>query len=107
MGGPTSAAPLALTLYGRAWCHLCDDMRAALDDVVRTLRADGGMMELAVRLDVVDIDTDTSLEARYNEWVPVLVMDGVELCHHRLDRARVAEALRRGWGDGAEQPNPA
>ncbi|MDE1183691.1 glutaredoxin family protein [Paraburkholderia sp.] len=74
----------ALTLYGRAWCHLCDDMRAALDPL---------LVEFAVQVDVVDIDADPQLEARYNELVPVLVCDGVEVCRYHLDQARARDAL--------------
>jgi hypothetical protein len=82
---------VSLTLYSRAWCHLCDDMRTALEPL---------LAEFGARLDVVDIDSDPQLEARYNEWVPVLVRDGVELCHYHLDEARVRAAL-------AEQQLPA
>lgn len=99
--------PLLLTLYGRTWCHLCEDMRAALDELIGALHADGAMTDaVGVQVDVIDIDADPLLQARYDEQVPVLVLDGVELCHHRLDYRRVADALlarRRG----AKCPNPA
>jgi glutaredoxin len=73
-----------LTLYGRAWCHLCDDMRAALEPL---------LVEFGARVEEVDVDSDPLLEVRYNERVPVLVCDGVELCHYHLDAARVRAAL--------------
>ncbi|HEY3598649.1 MAG TPA: glutaredoxin family protein [Paraburkholderia sp.] len=78
----TTAA--SLTLYGRAWCHLCDDMRAALEPL---------LAEYGARVEVIDIDADPILEARYNEWVPVLVCEGAELCRFHLDEARVRAAL--------------
>ncbi|MGY6160578.1 glutaredoxin family protein [Paraburkholderia strydomiana] len=78
----TTVAPL--TLYSRAWCHLCDDMRAALEPL---------LAEFGVQIEVIDVDSDPSLEARYNELVPVLLCDGIELCHYRLDESRVREAL--------------
>jgi glutaredoxin len=78
----TATAPL--TLYGRAWCHLCEDMLAALEPL---------LAEFGAQVDVIDIDADPALEARYNEWVPVLMCDGVELCHYHLDEARVRAAL--------------
>ncbi|MGF6568486.1 glutaredoxin [Paraburkholderia sp. GAS333] len=78
----TETAPL--TLYGRAWCHLCEDMRAALEPL---------LVEFDAQVIVVDVDADPLLEARYNELVPVLVCDGVELCHYHLDVARVRSAL--------------
>ncbi|QCP50468.1 glutaredoxin family protein [Trinickia violacea] len=78
-----SRAP-RLTLYGRAWCHLCDDMRAELEPL---------LAEFGAQVTLVDVDTDPVLEALYNELVPVLVCEGVELCHYRLDAARVRAAL--------------
>jgi glutaredoxin len=75
---------MALTLYGRAWCHLCDDMRAALEPL-----ASG----FGVGVEYVDIDSDALLASRYDELVPVLVLDDTELCHYRLDEARVRAAL--------------
>ena len=44
-------------------------------------------------LEVIDVDADPALEARYNELVPVLTCDGIEVCHHFLDRERLALAL--------------
>jgi glutaredoxin len=74
----------SFTLYGRAWCHLCDDLRAGLEPIAS---------EFGVGIEWIDIDTDPVLEARYDERVPVLVLDGVELCHYHLDAPRVRAAL--------------
>ncbi len=84
-----------LVLYGRAWCHLCEEMRAALAPLAAAAGA---------RLDVVDVDSDPALVARYDELVPVLLCDGVELCHYRLDEARVRAAL--GLSAGAPESGP-
>jgi len=74
----------ALTVYGRAWCHLCDDLRAELAPIAT---------EFGVAINVIDIDSDPALEAVYNELVPVLMFEGAELSRYRLDAARVREAL--------------
>ncbi|WP_233882301.1 glutaredoxin family protein [Paraburkholderia flagellata] len=94
----SSAAPGALervsarlVLYGRAWCHLCEEMRVALEPLA---------VAAGARLDVVDVDSDPTLQARYDELVPVLLCDGVELCHYHLDEARVRATL----GLGADAP---
>jgi thiol-disulfide isomerase/thioredoxin len=73
-----------LTVYGRTYCHLCDDMIAALVALQADHRFD---------LEVVDVDSDPELEARYGELVPVLVHAGRELCHYRLDAAAVTAHL--------------
>jgi len=76
-----------LVLYGRAYCHLCDDMVAAL----AALQPGRGFS-----LEVVDVDADPELEARYDVLVPVLTLNGEEICHHHLDRDKLAAALARG-----------
>lgn len=75
-----------LTLYGRTYCHLCEDMAAALR---------GLQEELGFGFEVVDVDADPAMEARYGELVPVLTdPQGEEICHYFLDiaalRARLA-----------------
>ncbi len=44
----------------------------------------------------IDVDAHSALEARYGDLVPVLLqggVDGREVCHYHLDRARVAKVL--------------
>lgn len=68
---------LQLTVYSRAYCHLCHDMLAAL----AALQAHHDF-----RLEIIDVDENETLEARYGEFVPVLAdEDGKEICHYRLD----------------------
>jgi hypothetical protein len=85
-----ASAARQLTLLSRAYCHLCDDMRAAVAPLAELHRI--GVVEL-------DVDADAGLEARYGERVPVLLLgapaDGIELCHYTFDRARVERALTR------------
>jgi thioredoxin reductase (NADPH) len=45
-------------------------------------------------IEVLDVDADPVLEAKYDELVPVLVDgEGRELCHYFLDVAKVREYL--------------
>lgn len=67
---------LKLTLYIRTCCHLCDDMRAALEP----WRA-----RLGLKLVEVDVDDDPVVEARLGEKVPVLYHGDEEICHHFFD----------------------
>lgn len=77
----TASRPLRLTLLVRAYCHLCDEMRAA----VAPLAAAEGCA-----VDEIDVDADPALEARWGESVPVLLAGERELCHYRFDRAAFA-----------------
>ncbi|MFJ7566591.1 glutaredoxin family protein [Herminiimonas sp. NPDC097707] len=76
---------IKFTLYSRSYCHLCDDMLAALHAL--------NIVE-AHTVSVVDVDADESLLARYDELVPVLVASksaqpARQLCHYFLDEAAV------------------
>ena len=71
-------------LYSRSYCHLCDDLLAAL----RKLVGD------EISVNVIDIDLHNELVQRYDELVPVLIgcRDGQpeqQLCHYFLDENAV------------------
>lgn len=56
------------------------------------LRGEAGVTHFEI--EVIDVDADPDLEAKYNELVPVLVDgNGRELCHYFLDAAKVREYL--------------
>jgi len=78
------SASAPLTLYWRDGCHLCEDMENTLHELIDADR---------YRLTRVDIDQDPSLRERYNADVPVLCLDGEELCRHFLDLSAVESAL--------------
>jgi len=78
-----SQSPI-LTLVSRSYCHLCQEMEVAL----RPLLA-----EFDIDLEVLDVDADPTLEALYDELVPVLLHDGAELCHYFLDVRKVRDYL--------------
>ena len=79
---------MRLILLSRAYCHLCDEMEAALQPLIGT-----------TPLDVLDIDAPehAALEGSYGDAVPVLFADDTapdrELCRYRLDADRVRAAL--------------
>lgn len=84
-----------LTLYWREYCHLCHDLLAQLLALREEL---GG--EAVFVIDILDVDADPVLEARYDERVPVLTAEAgneaeKELCHYYLNpdavRAYLAE----------------
>jgi len=71
-------------LYGRPGCHLCDDARA-------------GLLRLAARrpfrLREVDIEADPALLRRYLERIPVICVDGEEICELVLDEEELLSKL--------------
>lgn len=61
------SGPIRLILYERDGCHLCDEARVLLDEMIG-----------AARYARVDIETDDDLVLRYGFRVPVLALDGVD-----------------------------
>lgn len=73
------AAPLRVILYERDGCHLCDDARVLLDEMLGS----NGYAR-------VDIEADDALVLRYGFRVPVIGLDGVD----RLEAPITAPDLR-------------
>jgi glutaredoxin len=77
---------MRLTLYGRADCHLCDEMRAVVDAVSREMRFE---------LEEVDVDGDPALAAMYGEEVPVLLVNGRKAFKYRVTPRELRRRLAR------------
>jgi predicted thioredoxin/glutaredoxin len=45
-------------------------------------------------IDVVDVDSDPTLQRRHGFDVPVLLLDGTVVCKHRLDAEELKRLLR-------------
>jgi glutaredoxin len=69
-----------VVLYTRKGCHLCDDALAVLERHGLSPRR-------------VDIDADADLQQRYNECVPVVVIDGKERFRGRVNEVLLARLL--------------
>jgi Glutaredoxin-like domain (DUF836) len=67
-------------LYERQGCHLCDEVRVLLDEMLGPKSYDR-----------VDIDTNDDLILRYGFRVPVVGVDGVD----RLEAPMTAGDIRR------------
>lgn len=62
------------TLYTRAECCLCDEMKAVVRQVA-------GEIPLAV--EEIDVDSTPELQVKYGYDVPVLLINGQEAFKHR------------------------
>ena len=71
---------LTFTVLSRQWCHLCHELIEALEPVAR---------HYGWRIEILDVDADPALEARWDEHVPVLLAGEVEICRHRFDAKAV------------------
>jgi glutaredoxin len=73
-----------VTVYSKPDCHLCDDAMVAL----RRLQA-----ELGFALEERDITADEALHRAYFERIPVIALDGEELCEHFVEETVVRKRL--------------
>ena len=73
-----------ITFFTRKKCRLCDlamaDLKAALGKRPFDLRK-------------VDIDVERERHDEYDHHIPVIWVNGVEVCRHRLDRDRFLAAI--------------
>ena len=77
---------MGLTLLTRPACGLCEEFLVEL-------RALGEQLPLPA-ITLLDVDSDPQLARRYGLDIPVLLLDGVSVCRHRLDRAELIRLLR-------------
>ena len=75
---------MQLTLYTRAGCHMCEEMKAQLQPLVR---------EFGLALREVDVDTDAELKTRFGEEVPVLFLDDRKVAKYHVDVGRLRRTL--------------
>jgi len=78
---------IAITIYSRPGCHLCDEMKAVVQRVVHAETA-------PIQVEEIDISTDPELEARYGLEIPVLLVDGRKVAKYRVtdgDLRRIVE----------------
>jgi glutaredoxin len=73
---------IALTIYSRPGCHLCDEMKAVVRRVAQSV---------PLQLEEIDISTSRELEDRYGLEIPVLLVEGKKAAKYRIGE----EDLRR------------
>ena len=83
-----------LTLLTRPGCHLCDDARGIIREVVANTRAAGVPGAAEINLTELSILDDPALLDTYAEEIPVLLINGVVHTIWRVDAARLTTALK-------------
>jgi glutaredoxin len=78
-----------VTLYGKPGCCLCDEAR---EEVARLRERHGFALE------EVDVSLDARLAREYGERIPVIEVDGGEVCELHVDGAELERLLGRVAG---------
>ena len=73
-----------ITVYSKPDCHLCVEAMAVLEPLGQKLGFD---------LQEIDITADDRLHRAYFERIPVVLLDGEELCEYFVDESLLRERL--------------
>jgi hypothetical protein len=79
----------SLTLIGKPDCHLCEEARAVVAQVVGGLAADGVAVEVAER----SILDEPDLDARWHDDIPVVLIGTALHDRWRIDPERLRADL--------------
>jgi len=74
-----------ITLIGREECHLCDEARAVITDVIEGKKS--------LLFEEVGLDDNPLWRELYGELIPVVLINGQEHAHWRVDKATLQQAL--------------
>jgi glutaredoxin len=77
----------SVTLVGKPGCHLCDRARA----VVKPICANVG-----ATFEEVSVLDDPELMDRFGEFIPVVLIDGIQHDFYRINPERFRRALLAG-----------
>jgi glutaredoxin len=75
---------IALTIYSRPGCHLCDEMKAVVQRVAQSV---------PLQLEEIDISTSAELESLYGLEIPVLMVDGKKAAKYRIGEDELRRVL--------------
>lgn len=73
-----------MTIFSRPDCHLC----AVVEKMARQLPP-----EWNLTVERIDVDTEPELQARYGNRIPVVLLDGHELCAGVFTEGELRRAL--------------
>ena len=85
---------MRLTIYSKAGCHLCDEMKSIVRSVIAARHAD----DSAITVEDIDISNDAGLNDRYGQEIPVLMIDGKKVAKYRVTETELTRMLRARRG---------
>jgi len=80
-----SARARSVVLYTRQGCHLCEEAHALLEKA---------RQRFPLSIEIIDVDTDPDLVARYGLEVPVVVIEGRVRFRGRINAVLLNRELR-------------
>ena len=85
---------IELTLIGKPGCHLCDDAELAIAQVLEALAAEPALLgSTVITMNQVNMLDSEELIGRYQEQIPVLLINGQVHNYWRIDQPRLRAAI--------------
>ena len=82
-----------LTLITRQGCHLCEE---ASNDLARLVARFSALYpDKPYVVEVLDVDSDSALQSKYSEEVPVLLLNGKQVSFFKIDVDRVLALMEK------------
>ncbi len=78
--------PLQLKFYTKSDCQLCDEAKIELGKIEAKLPF--------IAIEEIDITKNLGLFSKYKQLIPVLEMDGKQLCMHRIKSSKLIWQLK-------------
>lgn len=85
--------PVTITLIGKPECHLCDDARAVVTEVAQ--------QSVDTVVEEVSLDDNPLWEELYGELIPVVLINGAEHSHWRVDKDKLAGAINSALAEAS------
>jgi glutaredoxin len=82
---------IEVTLIGKPGCHLCDEARDAINEVVGEFTERNPQMPVAIT--EISILDDEALSQKYHDEIPVVLINGKQHTYWKVDHERLARAL--------------
>lgn len=82
----TAKPKMLVTVYSKPGCHLCEEAKANIESA----GCDGEFT-----LEEINIDDDPVLLERYRYDIPIVLINGVKVFKHQVDRGEFRRKLRR------------
>src|SRR5258706_14670179 len=78
-------APVQVTFYTKAGCHLCEEARDMLDDIAA---------QTTFELTEIDIRSDNEIFERYRYRIPVIIIEDDTILEGRIEYRELARAFQ-------------
>src|SRR5215469_5447656 len=78
-------APVQVTFYTKAGCHLCEEARDMLDDIAAST---------PYELTEIDIRSDPAIFEQYRYRIPVIIVNTTQVVEGRINYSDLASAFQ-------------